>query len=86
MKIPHITIFVGLVLVLGVVGCATQAEQRADTSPYDARCEQMAEDYRAGRYQKVEFHDMMQYLETRLGKMTVADLERLLAKGCHKTG
>lgn len=40
----------------------------------------MAEDYRSGRYEKVNFADMTRYFEDRIGNLTVADLKDLLGE------
>jgi len=40
----------------------------------------MAADYRMGRYKRVNFYDMIDYFERRIGKMTCADLKRLLGE------
>ncbi len=73
-----------LLLALGgAFGCETPTPTpRSKLSVYneqdDADCELMAENYRLGRYNKVNLEAMIYYFERRIGKMTSADLKRLL--------
>jgi hypothetical protein len=70
-----------LFALVGTIGCATPTP--ATKLPfyreqYNAYCELMAENYRLGQYKRVNFEAMTDYFESRIGKMTSADLKRLL--------
>ena len=64
-------------LVAALSGCLYQTCKDTERLAYDTRCEEMAYEYRSGRPEKLNFYEMTDYFDRRLG-MTVKDLEALL--------
>ena len=69
-----------LAIVAGSCGCGPTDDLSWYRDFYNRHCEQIAENYRSRRYQWVSLPDMEHYFQVRVGKMTVADLKRLLGE------
>jgi hypothetical protein len=55
-------------------------DTRSEHRLYDAPFEHMAEDYRLGQYEKVDFIALASFFRERVGELTVAELENLLGE------
>jgi len=72
--------FASVLVVIGVVGCATPVTVGEPTTPRDARFLEVARLYREGEYEKVWLPDLLPYFQARLGKIRASEVRQLLGE------